>query len=155
MISPETLKRYPFFGLLNEDQLNAIAIIAEPISWSSGATVFEYGNTAGSLYLLTEGAVDLYERSQDYHNPDRRKEFLVGEINPGELFGISALVSPYRVTASAVATKPSEGVRFDAARLHHLCQIEIDLENRILRQLAKTLYERLGYARIQLAAARA
>lgn len=155
MISPETLKRYRFFGLLNEDQLSALAVIAEPIDWGPQEMVFEHGDAADALYLLTEGSVDLYERSEDCLDPNLRADFLVGEINPGEVFGISALIPPYRLTASALAAKPSAGIRFDATRLHYLCQVETDLENRILRQLTKSIFERLSYARIQLAAARA
>lgn len=155
MISPEVLRRYPFFGLLNDGQLKALALIAEAVTWEAGQCVFEFGDPADALYLLTEGAVDLYERSQDAHKPELRKEFLVGEVNPGELFGISALLPPFRLTATAVVTKPSNGIRFDAGKLYHLCQVEIDLENRILRQLTKEIFERLNYSRIQLAAARA
>lgn len=155
MISPEVLRRYPFFGLLNDGQLKAMAILAEPVTWEAGECVFQAGDSANALYLLTEGSIDLYERSQDVHDPELRKDFLVGEVNPGELFGISALLPPFRTTAAAQVNRDSEGIRFDAGKLYHLCQVEIDLENRILRQLTKEIFERLNYARIQLAAARA
>lgn len=155
MISPETLRRYRYFGLFNEEQLKALAILAEPVAWQADEVVFHEGQLAEGLYLLTEGAIDLIERSEDLHDSSLRKEFAVGEINPGEIFGISAMIPPFKLTASAVASRASEGIRFDAPKLYHLCQVEMDLENRLLRQLTKAIFERLQFIRVQLAAATA
>jgi len=154
MISPELLRRYPLFGSLSEEQLQSIASIAHEIEWEAGETVFELGSQADSLYLLMEGSVNLFYRVEDKLNPDMMKDFGVGEINLGEPFGISALFEPYVLTASAVATRSSKGVRMDAQRLLQLGSYDLELGMILQRELIKAVFERLTYVRTQLAAAR-
>jgi CRP-like cAMP-binding protein len=154
MISPELLKRYPLFGSLTDEQLQSIASITEEQIWEAGETVFEIGGTAENLYLLIEGSVDLYYRVEDESNPGLSKNFPVGEINPGEPFAISALFEPYVLTASAVASRPSKGIRLDSQRLIQLCSYDLELGMILQRELIKAIFERLSYARVQLAAAR-
>jgi hypothetical protein len=40
MISPEMLKRYPFFGQLSDGHIKALAAIAEEVTWESGEAIF-------------------------------------------------------------------------------------------------------------------
>ena len=98
MISPEILRRYPFFGSLSDAQIKAMAMIAEEETISKGAVICEEGKPARAFYLLVDGGVSLYYKSDEEFNPKSRKDFLVGEINPGEVFAISALVEPYKYT---------------------------------------------------------
>ncbi len=41
MISPELLRRYPFFGFLGDAQLKAIAMIAEESTYEKDQPIFE------------------------------------------------------------------------------------------------------------------
>ncbi len=154
MISPELLRRYELFGLFREDQIQSLASITEEASWEAGEVIFEIDAAADTLYLLMEGSVDLFYRSEDELQPELRKEFSVGEINPGEPFAISALFEPYILTASAVASRPSKGIRMDAQRLLQLCSFDLELGMILQRELIKAIFERLTFARTQLAAAR-
>ena len=99
MISPEQLRRYPFFGGLTAEELASIAMIADEMSYADGTTIFRDGELATKLYVLTSGTVDLA-----YHieRPNGMETTYVGSIVAGEPFGISALVEPYRLTASGV-----------------------------------------------------
>lgn len=155
MISPELLRRYPFFCSLTEEQLRSLALVSDEVSWAPGERIFEIGTTAHWLYVLMKGSVDLYDRSKDGRRPELSKDFLVGEVNPGEAFGISALLGPHELMASAVASKPSRGIRMDARRLNQMMATEPELGVIVLLELAKAIFERLRYARVQLAAARA
>jgi CRP-like cAMP-binding protein len=155
MISPELLRRYKLFGSLSEEQVHSLASIAEEADWEAGETIFEIDSKADSLYLLMEGSVDLFYHVEDELNPDLKKDFGVGEINPGEPFAVSALFEPYVLTASAVASRPSKGIRMDAQRLIQLCSFDLELGMILQRELIKAIFERLTYVRTQLAAARA
>jgi len=155
MISPELLRRYKLFGSLSEEQLHSLVSIAEEADWEAGETIFEIDSKADSLYLLMEGSVDLFYHVEGELNPDLKKDFGVGEINPGEPFAISALFEPYELTASAVASRPSKGIRMDAQRLIQLCSFDLELGMILQRELIKAIFERLTYVRTQLAAARA
>ncbi len=60
MISPEILRRYPFFSFLTDAQRKALAMIAEEAACEAGAVIFEEGDPASDLYLLLDGSIDLY-----------------------------------------------------------------------------------------------
>ncbi len=151
MISPELLRRYPFFCCLDEAQQKAIAMISEEVNYDKGKTLFEEGQPVHALHLLLEGSVDLYYTgSGDHHD-----QFLVGEINPGEPFGISALIEPYTFTATARVAAPSRILKIEAAGLRALCEVDCKMGYALMRQIAKIALERLHYTRLQLAAAHA
>ena len=74
MISPEILRRYPFFGALSDAQIKAIAMIAEEEQYAKGAVICEEGQPAKAFYLLLEGGVCLYYKSEEEWiaaHPDR------------------------------------------------------------------------------------
>jgi CRP-like cAMP-binding protein len=152
MISPELLRRYPSFGLFNETQLKAIAMIAEEDSAPAGTVLFEERQPATHLYLLLEGGVDLSYRSEEEYHPKTRKEFAVGEINPGELFSISALIEPYVLNATARLSQDSKFVKIEAASLRELMEQDCSMGYLAMKQITKALMERLIYTRVQLAA---
>jgi CRP-like cAMP-binding protein len=155
MISPELLRRYPFFGNLNEAELTEIAKIAEEKSFEKGTTLFEEGQPAEALYFLLEGGVDLYFKSEEQYHPKTRKEFLVGEINPGEIFSLSALIEPYILNATARVSQGGRLIKIEASTLRIMAEKDPDLGCKLMHQIAKALMERLKYTRIQLAAERA
>ncbi len=155
MISPELLRRYPFFGLLTEAQLKAIAMIAQEVNIPSGSQIFKEGEKADALYLLLQGSVDLYYTVETEGLLDFSKEFLVGEINPGDAFGVSALMEPYIFTATAKADQNLRVISIDAVAMRALLEDDAKMSCVIMYQLAKAYAERLRSTRIQLAAARA
>jgi CRP/FNR family cyclic AMP-dependent transcriptional regulator len=152
MISPELLRRYPFFGSLADNQLKAVAMIAQEDSEEEGTTLFEENQPAEALFLLLEGSVDLYYISEEEYHPKGRKEFWVGEVNPGEIYAISGLIEPYIYTATARASKPIRFVRIGAAELRALLDLDCKMGYNFMRQLAKLAIERLNVTRVQLAA---
>jgi CRP-like cAMP-binding protein len=149
MVSTDLLRRYQFFALLDETQRKGIAAITEEVAIEQGTTIFEEGQDARALYVLMHGSVDLYLTG----GKDPNKPLWVGQINPGEPFGISALIEPHVLTASARATVPSRALRIDGAILRAMCEIDPRLGHILARQVAKAAMERLHYAHVQLAAA--
>lgn len=155
MISPEMLRRYPFFGGLSDAHLKAIAMLADEQSYQTGDTLFEIERAADGFYFLVEGSVDLHYIVTDRDHPDLRKDFFVGQVNPGEPFGISALIEPYAYTATALASSPCRVLKIAADGLRKLCETDSDLEIVLTRRIARAAMSRLHETRIQLAAARA
>jgi CRP-like cAMP-binding protein len=140
---------------LNSAQLKEIAMIAEESQVEKGTILFEECEQADKLYLLQDGSVELFYRSAEEFPPKPRKEFLVGEINPGEVFAISSLIEPYTLNATARATQSSSLVVVDAPALRQMFEKDPLLAYQMMNQTAKVLMERLGYIRVQLAAANA
>jgi CRP-like cAMP-binding protein len=150
MISPEILRRYPFFCCLSEEQQRAIAMVTEEMSVEAGKELFLEGQPVEALYLLVEGNVDLYYAASG----DPKDQFLVGEINPGEPFAISAMIEPYTFTATARVAAPSRVLKIDAKALRALCEVDCKMGYALVKQVAAMSIERLHFARVQLAAAR-
>lgn len=155
MVSPETLRKYPFFGFLNHVQLDKVAMLSEVIPVNQGDNVFEAGAPADALYLLMSGSIELCTESYDrYYKPELRRSYLVGEVNPGEVLGLSALISPYILTASAQATSDCELLKLDAVRLRRMMATDEAMASGLMTRVSEALSERLNYTRILLAAAR-
>jgi CRP-like cAMP-binding protein len=155
MISPELLRRYPFFANFDDAQLKAIAMLADEVSYSKGETLFENDKPADALYLLISGDIELHYIVVDRDDPKLRKDFLVGEVNPGEIFGFSALIEPYIYTASALTSAPTRVIKIKGEGLRALCEVDPKICGLLMRQVAKVALSRLNDTRVQLAAARA
>ncbi len=155
MISPELLRRYPFFGFLENGELRAVAMLAEDVVCPAGQPIFEIEGQAEALYLLVEGGIEHSYVVIDRDDPALRKEFFIGEINPGEIFGFSALIEPYVYSATCRASVVSRLIKIDGAGLRAVCEVDPKLAYGLMRQVAKAVMNRLTDTRIQLVAARA
>ena len=153
MISPELLRRYPFFAYLKDAQLREVAMIAEEESCEMGATLLKEGEAANTFYFLMEGSVDLYYTVKDEIHSREQKEFPVGEINPGEVFGISSMIEPFIYTSTARTSTACRLIKFEASALHGLCEKDRVFCFHFMSQVAKAAIERLNATRVQLAAA--
>jgi len=153
MISPEILRRYPFFGSLTDGQIKALAMIAEEQVYGKGIVLCEEGKPADAFYLLLDGSVSLYYISDDEFHPKMRKEFLVGEVNPGEVFAISAFIEPYVYTTTVRVDKNSRALKFDRTAMNELINQDPKLNCILMHKIAKAMMERLTFVRVQLAAA--
>ncbi len=154
MISPELLRRYPFFGHLDEAHLKAFAMLTEEVDYEAGQTICEGGAPADDLYFLIDGCVDLHYVVVDPVNPATRREFYISPVNPGEPFGISALVEPCRYTSTVRTSYPSRVLKLDATGLRALCAFDPKLEATLLRQVARASLARLEDTTLELLAAR-
>jgi CRP-like cAMP-binding protein len=154
MVTTELFKRYEFFAGLTEKHLKALSMIADENTYESGALIFEECSSSDKLYLLIEGNVDLsylaIDKMHSYTTPP--KEFYAGSINPGEAFGISALIEPYANNATARASTLSRVIIIDAIELRKLLEDDVELAYNLTRQTITVLMERLIGLRAQLAA---
>jgi CRP-like cAMP-binding protein len=150
MISPELLRRYPFFCCIDEELQRAVAMAADEMACESGTVLFEEGQTVESLYLLIDGSVNLLYAAGDH----QRHPLLVGEVNAGDIFGISALIEPHHATATARVASASRILKFKARALSTLCEADSRLGYALMRQAAQVALERLHFALGQFAAAR-
>ena len=153
MISPELLRKYPFFGSLEDSHLRELAMLAEEVTYGSGEVIFQEGGQADALYFLLEGYVDLFFTLADKTAASQGKGIPVGVINPGEPFSISALIVPHVLTATACTAIPSRVLKFDSKRLQALFKQDRRLAYALTHQAARAAIERLHASRVQLAAA--
>ena len=151
MIPLEFIQKYPFFSFLNQDQQKSIAEISEEEQFDPGAMIYKEKERADWLYFLVSGNVDrLFTIEVEYH-PEQNKEIVYGEVIPGEMFGILALIEPRIHSSSARASKHCEMVKIDAVRLLDLFEKDDQLAYDFMKQASKTIEKRLNMTLEQLA----
>jgi CRP/FNR family cyclic AMP-dependent transcriptional regulator len=155
VVSPELLRRYPFFSVFEDTPLKAIAMVAEDVTFEPDQSLYEIDKLADKLFVLISGNVEHYFVIVDSPNPAIRKEFYLSDINPGDTFGLSSLVEPFRHTTTARATTSSRVIQIEASSLRTLGELDARLGYVIMYQVAKAVSEKLEATRVQLAATRA
>lgn len=145
MISPELLRRYPYFADVREDNLRQVAMISDEQTIPAGKVFFREGDKAEFMYIITDGEVDI-----DYTlgSGERRT---VDTLVTGELVMWSSLVEPYRSTATGTTRKETKLIAINAEKLRKLCEKDHELGYRLLICMTKLLATRLEGARVQLA----
>jgi CRP/FNR family cyclic AMP-dependent transcriptional regulator len=151
MVSPEQLRRYPFFASLDVKQLEELAMITHEKTYAKGSLLVKENTEAVILALLEEGDVDLIFSGG---GEGAISNALVGSIAPGEVYGVSSLISPYRYTATAKATIPVKVLELDGLALRRKVEEDPKLGYIMMQNIAIAVLERLRYTQVELAAAR-
>ncbi len=144
MVSPELLRRYPFFGGLDMHHIKLLAQIAQEASVDEGTYFFREGDELNIVYLLVEGEVDILMEI-----PEKQMATVTSKIPAGEVFGWSGLLPPYEATAAARAQRPCHVVVFDAQALRAKFEEDRELAFFLIQQTALVIRERLNALRIE------
>jgi len=59
MISPEVLRRYPYFVGINDESLKRLAMIAEEKTIPANSVMFREGDPASHLSVILKGEVNI------------------------------------------------------------------------------------------------
>ena len=145
MISPEILKRFPYFGMVSEASLAKIAQFSEEVGIEAGTPMFAEGDKAPWLFIIRQGEIDIQYKLGDGQSR------VVDTLVPGDLLVWSSLLPPYRTKSSGIVTKDLQLVRIDASRLRQLCEEDAEVGYRLMTQIVTLLANRLQGARTQLA----
>jgi CRP/FNR family transcriptional regulator len=97
----EELRRVDFFRGLGARSLEELAQICVPKRTRKRQILFLEGQDAHSMYLLVQGAVQLYRDTAD------GREIVIRTIRPGETFAEAILFEHDRFPVSAVTVEPS------------------------------------------------
>ena len=152
MISPEVLRRYPFFSCVDDARQKAVAMVSEDMTFAKGKVIFEEGQDAKAMYILVDGSVSLGIAAEGKQGTPANWLF-VGEINPGEPFGISSLLPGEKYTSGGVALTSARVIKIDSVELRSLMDADCELGFCLMQQMGKAALERLRLTHIQLAAA--
>jgi CRP/FNR family transcriptional regulator, cyclic AMP receptor protein len=147
MISPEQLRRYPYFATVSDAAIKEVAMISEEMTAPAGQVLFSEGDKADSLYILVDGEVDL---QYTLGGGDQRT---VDTLVAGDLLVWSALVEPYRCTATGRTRTACKMIQINGQKMRALCEADHDLGYRMAICLTTLLAGRLEAARVQLATA--
>ncbi|MBC7294133.1 MAG: Crp/Fnr family transcriptional regulator, partial [Thermoleophilia bacterium] len=139
-LSAEMLRRFLVFVDLADDELSAISGISRLRTCGAGKRLFREGACAEHLFLLDEGRAAIKVRC-----PDGREEVL-DEVGPGDVLGWSAVVAPYRYTASAWTETHCRLVEVDGAGLRALCERNHHLGYAVAKNISDVMARRYGRA---------
>ncbi len=145
MISPEVLRRFPYFNAADGETFRELAMAGEEVAFEPGEFLFKDGTTANRLFLLIEGEVDI---QYILRNGERRT---VDTRVAGDLLVWSAVVAPFKTTANGVARRPTRAVAIDATTLRELCDRDREMGYGLMMEVVRIVSQRLHAARVQLA----
>jgi len=145
MISYDDIKRIEFFADLTEGEIKALQEICKEEEYHAGDFVFHEDDQAEYLYVLKKGkvSIDIKVTGGQYLSVLTISRF-------AEPFGWSALVTPFRFTASARCIDDSTIIVIDGKRLMELIEGDYRMGFLIMRRLAKLISERVRETRLQL-----
>ena len=159
MISPELIRRYPFFAGLTRGQIVALAMVADEKLVEAGHVFFDEGDKLEKLYFVLDGNVDLAVSVPDSNkNHDRAEQIMgnfiteaitVSTVGHGQIFAWSSLIPPHNSTASARATIPCRVLVFDSENLSEIFQRDCQFGYLMLQKVANVIRKRLHDMRIQ------
>jgi len=135
---------HPFFTTLAEHHVRLAAGCAKNVRFREGEYLLHEGDPANEFYLLREGRVALEI------NAPGRPGIIIQTLGPGEVVGVSWLVSPYRWTFDARALEPVRAISLDAACLRGKCESDHDLGFAMMNCFVPLLTQRLQATRLQL-----
>lgn len=146
MVAPEIIESFLDFENLQENEIMALATLAEEERYGSGEYIFYEGNPATELYLLLEGRVEMMMDT----NAAGTQRAVVMTVGPGEIFGWSSLVEPYQLTASAHCATPVRVVAITASGVRALMAMSCSMGYRLMQKACQTASGRLRATRVQM-----
>lgn len=159
MISPELIRRYPFFAGLSTDQIVTLANVAEEVSVEEGHYFFHEGEEICCFDIVVEGAVGIVMELPDGDIEQKISGQLTGQlatktevlstIGPGEMFAWSALIEPHITTASGKALTPCRVLKFDCRQLRETFQQDCRFGYLMMQKAAQVIRDRLRDTRIE------
>ncbi|HID50697.1 MAG TPA: Crp/Fnr family transcriptional regulator [Anaerolineae bacterium] len=159
MISPEIIRRYPFFAGLNHEQIVKLAQSASELSVDTGHVFFHEGDELCCFHLVLEGAVAIVipvpaksaagdiagQLTGDYTAED----LTISTVGTGDIFSWSALVPPYLATAGARAIMPSLVIALDCQKLLKEFESDCRFGYLMMQKAAQISRDRLRDLRIE------
>jgi CRP/FNR family cyclic AMP-dependent transcriptional regulator len=140
----EVLHRSPFCSRLTRAERLRLASIATIRRVAAGEELVREGDETTELGIINTGRVALRLRVPE------RGAMTVLTVEPGDVYGWSAVVAPHRSTSTIVAVEDTEAVVFEAARLRELLFEDEPLAAALYPCLLRVIARRLEATRLQL-----
>ena len=140
----EAAAEAPFLGGLTAGERRRLAELARPLDVEPGTVLLREGSETTELGIVRTGRVALRL------TVPMRGIHTILTVEPGDIFGWSALVPPFRSTSTAVATEPTTGVVFPARALREALDRDEELAAALYPRILRSVARRLEATRLQL-----
>ncbi len=120
------LQAMPIFGALRDDALEVLLDSAPSVARAGGEFYFREGDSAQSMYVLEQGAVEVQKRWDGGDWP-------LHQLHAGDCFGEMALMDFFPRSASVQVVEDCRAIEIAITALHRLA--ERDMEQFALIQM--------------------
>jgi len=127
------LSQFPVFQGLPQAQIQALARIAEPITYHPGGLIFSEADEAAGFFLVVSGQVKIYKMSLE------GKEQVLHFVGPGEIFAEVPVFSGGAYPANAEALRESRTLFFPRQAIRQLLANDPNLAMNMLADLSRRL----------------
>ena len=124
------------FKGLDAEELALLKPMFERFSCPAGTVIFQQGDPADFLYLVTNGNVEISFQPYD------GIPILIARVEKDGLFGWSAVVGSDKYTSSAIAKEDVEALRVRSSKLRRFCREHPEAGREILERLANGISRR-------------
>ena len=138
MVSPEVIRRYPYFSGISIKRINMLANIAEEIECEQDQYFHNEGEEIDKVYILVEGEVSLVTSL-----PQQDKEVVINTLGAGDVFGWTSLLPPYTAGAGAKTITDCKLVEFSASELRTKFEDDYQFGYLMMIKIAQIIRERL------------
>jgi CRP-like cAMP-binding protein len=129
---------------LSRSNKESLAGMAREYEAPANARLLREGDDTRELSVLIEGRVALTE-----HVAGRGSVTLM-TVEPGDVFGWSAIIAPFKATSTVVSLEPVRVIAFDGAALRDRVRSDCALAAGIYPKVLEALARRLSATRHQL-----
>ena len=138
MVSPELIRRYPYFSGISIGQLNMLANIAEEVEVDAGQYFHHEGDDINKVYIIVEGEISLVTSL-----PQQDKEVVINTIGAEEVFGWTSLLPPFTAGAGARANTNCKLIEFKASELREKFEEDYEFGYLMMMKIAQIVRKRL------------
>ena len=138
------LKEIEFLEGFDEEFVEMIASIAEPVDFDAGKVIFREGDLADCVYLIASGSV-----SMEVCAPALGCRRIL-TMEAGNLLGWSPVLGQSRFTATTRTLSPTRAFRISSSQILTLCEHNPRFGLEFMRRVALGMAKRLRAARLQL-----
>jgi CRP-like cAMP-binding protein len=124
------VNRVAIFKELDKDMIDLLSPLFEEFSCQPGTVIFQQGDEAEFLYLVTGGKVDMSFKPYD------GLPLTISHVGKGGLFGWSAVAGSDNYTSTAIAIEAVDAFRVHGGNLRKFCREHPQAGKEILERLA-------------------
>ena len=133
-----------FAATLAPNVLGQLVAIGTTAEYDPGAVVVREGEPCGALGVVVDGRMSIRLRL-----PGGEARSIL-TVEPGDIFGWSAILAPSIATSTVTAVQPTRTVVFDGGRLLGAMSEDPELAAAVYRRVLVALARRLQATRVQL-----
>lgn len=138
MVSPELIRRYPYFSGLSIEKINLLANIAEEIEVERDQYFHHEGDGIENVYIIVEGEVSLITSL-----PQQDREVVINTLGTGDVFGWTSLLPPHTAGAGAKSVSDCKLISFNSNKLSEKFEDDYQFGYMMMQKIAQVIRDRL------------